>query len=42
VTLNDFMHDMDEVSSIQCFDNKEEAEAFAAEVRKAREKDELP
>jgi len=42
VTLNDFMHDMDEICSQQRFDNKEEAEAFAAEVRKAREKDELP
>jgi hypothetical protein len=42
VTLNDFMHDMNEICSQQRFDNKEEAEAFAAEVRKAREKDELP
>jgi hypothetical protein len=42
VTLNDFMHDMDEICSQRRFDNKEEAEAFAAEVRKAREKDVLP
>jgi hypothetical protein len=42
VTLNDFISDMDEVSSVQTFDNKEKAEAFAAEVRKAREKHELP